>query len=205
MRPPRLRSSLPPLAAPINLGGGAEALARRAAATVAVITAREPLAPRPWPPFYRPRPRPAQPTLCRPGAISHGPGGGGCREHRRGAGGVSQREGRGGEQSLPAPAPAWSLPAPTSLGGSSVQPAAPVSESVLLRGSPLPQPSPDLDLGAARPRAASPDLPVGEAKPSAVSGAPGFSPTAAQQKDTPPRGAVIPSLPRECSPGPLPG
>ena len=108
--------------------------------------------------------------------------------------------GAGSSQSPPAPAPAWCLPAATSLGGSSVQPTAPMSELVLLRGSPLPQPPPTstsglpdlvlLPLICLKP----PHLPVGEAKPSAVSEAPGFSPTAAQQKDTPPRKVVIPTV-----------
>lgn len=104
--------------------------------------------------------------------------------------------GAGSSQSPPAPAPAWSLPAPTSLGGSSVQPAAPVSESVLLRGSPLPQPSPDLDLGAARPRAAPPHLPVGEAKPSAVPGAPGFTPSCSTERHPTQKGGHPQSTPR---------
>lgn len=204
MRPPRLRSSLPPLAAPINLGGGAEALAWRAAATVAVITAREPLAPRPWPPFYRPRPRPAQPTLCRPGAISHAPGGGGCCEHRPGAGGVSRREERGAVKVLqPPPLPgvsrplqAWgALPCSQQL-----QCLSRCCSGVLPFLSPPPTSTsglPDLVL-----------LPLtsllGKQSPQLSQGLLD-SPPAAPQKDTPPRGAVIPSLPHECSPGPLPG
>lgn len=179
-----------------NLGGGAEALAWRAAATVAVITAREP----PWPtalaPFYRaPRPRPAQPTLCKPGALAMLREAGGCRGTPPGCRGVSRREERGAVKVLqPPPPPGVSCPLQA---WGSVQPAAPVSESVLLRGSPLPSSPPQprpwlLDLVLLPP---SPSL-LGKQSPQLSQGLPGFTPQLLRRKTPHPEGRSSPVYPR---------